>query len=133
MSGPVSFAQARISIPRGRSSVGRASASQAEGRGFEPHRPLPLKPRLEPPRVGGNPVRGREPCNGEPTRLRLFPRLDGEHIHVETHRSTDCSANSRRTTENACLAERPFHLNCTLLPMIGAQVGITGDPFGSRG
>jgi integrase-like protein len=26
--------------PRGRSSVGRASASQAEGRGFEPHRPL---------------------------------------------------------------------------------------------
>jgi hypothetical protein len=24
----------------GRSSVGRASASQAEGRGFEPHRPL---------------------------------------------------------------------------------------------
>ena len=28
--------------PRGRSSVGRASASQAEGRGFEPHRPLTL-------------------------------------------------------------------------------------------
>ncbi len=27
--------------PRGRSSVGRASASQAEGRGFETHRPLP--------------------------------------------------------------------------------------------
>jgi hypothetical protein len=27
-------------LPRGRSSVGRASASQAEGRGFEPHRPL---------------------------------------------------------------------------------------------
>jgi hypothetical protein len=31
---------ARIPVPRGRSSVGRASASQAEGRGFEPHRPL---------------------------------------------------------------------------------------------
>jgi hypothetical protein len=30
----------------GRSSVGRASASQAEGRGFEPHRPLQvLKPK----------------------------------------------------------------------------------------
>src|SRR5262245_24495618 len=28
---------------RGRSSVGRASASQAEGRGFEPRRPLHLK------------------------------------------------------------------------------------------
>src|SRR5205809_3538984 len=27
---------------RGRSSVGRASASQAEGRGFEPHRPLQI-------------------------------------------------------------------------------------------
>ncbi len=32
---------ARIAPTRGRSSVGRASASQAEGRGFEPHRPLP--------------------------------------------------------------------------------------------
>ena len=31
---------ARLPPPRGRSSVGRASASQAEGRGFEPHRPL---------------------------------------------------------------------------------------------
>ena len=31
---------ARMPAPRGRSSVGRASASQAEGRGFEPHRPL---------------------------------------------------------------------------------------------
>ena len=30
--------------PRGRSSVGRASASQAEGRGFEPHRPLRRDP-----------------------------------------------------------------------------------------
>ena len=30
---------------RGRISVGRASASQAEGRGFEPHRPLREKPR----------------------------------------------------------------------------------------
>jgi hypothetical protein len=30
--------------PRGRSSVGRASASQAEGRGFEPHRPLVQQP-----------------------------------------------------------------------------------------
>ena len=30
---------------RGSSSVGRASASQAEGRGFEPHRPLSRKPR----------------------------------------------------------------------------------------
>ena len=29
---------------RGCSSVGRASASQAEGRGFEPHRPLPRNP-----------------------------------------------------------------------------------------
>ena len=35
------------SSPRGRSSVGRASASQAEGRGFEPHRPL--RPRSWPP------------------------------------------------------------------------------------
>ena len=31
---------AKMAAPRGRSSVGRASASQAEGRGFEPHRPL---------------------------------------------------------------------------------------------
>ena len=31
--------------PRGRSSVGRASASQAEGRGFDPRRPLREKPR----------------------------------------------------------------------------------------
>ena len=31
-------------MPGGRSSVGRASASQAEGRGFEPHRPLLRKP-----------------------------------------------------------------------------------------
>ena len=31
---------AKMPAPRGRSSVGRASASQAEGRGFEPHRPL---------------------------------------------------------------------------------------------
>src|SRR5215211_2774066 len=31
--------------PRGRSSVGRASASQAEGRGFEARRPLSGKPR----------------------------------------------------------------------------------------
>src|SRR2546430_12132663 len=30
---------------RGRSSVGRASASQAEGRGFDPRRPLQGKPR----------------------------------------------------------------------------------------
>jgi hypothetical protein len=33
------------SSQRGRSSVGRASASQAEGRGFEPHRPLSVCPR----------------------------------------------------------------------------------------
>ena len=32
--------------PRGRSSVGRASASQAEGRGFDPRRPLSKKCRL---------------------------------------------------------------------------------------
>ena len=30
----------RIALERGRSSVGRASASQAEGRGFDPRRPL---------------------------------------------------------------------------------------------
>ena len=40
--GPSIFPGATMSLPRGRSSVGRASASQAEGRGFEPHRPLAL-------------------------------------------------------------------------------------------
>ena len=35
----------RIGSQRGRSSVGRASASQAEGRGFEPRRPLGETPR----------------------------------------------------------------------------------------
>ncbi len=34
-----------VSARRGRSSVGRASASQAEGRGFEPLCPLQLIPR----------------------------------------------------------------------------------------
>jgi uncharacterized protein len=37
----ISAEEARVEwSPRGRSSVGRASASQAEGRGFEPRRPL---------------------------------------------------------------------------------------------
>jgi hypothetical protein len=35
--------EATIRARCGRSSVGRASASQAEGRGFEPHRPLHIK------------------------------------------------------------------------------------------
>jgi hypothetical protein len=38
----------KIDPRRGRSSAGRASASQAEGRGFETRRPLQEKPLLRP-------------------------------------------------------------------------------------
>jgi hypothetical protein len=44
--------RAKLDALRGRSSVGRASASQAEGRGFDPRRPLWLD-RAEPARLGG--------------------------------------------------------------------------------
>ena len=92
--------------PRGRSSVGRASASQAEGRGFEPHRPLHcpagLRPVSRPLRSPSCPAHAQYAWSTQrrasPSRTPRRPGRGGRRCGRSSPPTCPCNGRGRRST-----------------------------------